>query len=478
MRRRRAQLSAGDLAGNPILVGTVALLVTLVAVFLAYNANRGLPFVPTYQISVDLPDAAELVRGDDVRIGGGRVGQVLQIKALPAPPGGKPYARLKLALEKRQEPLPMDTTVQVRPGSILGSKYVALSPGHSKKGLPAGGILPLRQSRSVVDLTEAFNIFDKDTTRGIRGAVGGLGTALASRGPAINELIASTRTLLPPLERVSALLAAQRTDLPGFIQGLAATTGALVPVSSTLGALIDHSATTLKAIDAAGNSLGRTIDELPPTESVGTHALDRIAPVLDDAVAITHAIRPGTRLLPTASRRLAAALEAGTPTLRLTSGLTGPLTGTLKALDRLALDPAASGAVRLLTATVTTAHDTLLVLTPAQTVCNVNGLWARNVSSTISQGDAAGGWLRTILVLGSAQMLQSASPDPDLHVTLYPNENANECEAGNEPYSPGQLIGNPPGNQSTTVDQTAPPPGVLERARRAGLLTPVPGATR
>ena len=58
MRRRRAQLSAGDLAGNPILVGTVALLVTLVAVFLAYNANRGLPFVPTYQISVDLPNAA------------------------------------------------------------------------------------------------------------------------------------------------------------------------------------------------------------------------------------------------------------------------------------------------------------------------------------------------------------------------------------------------------------------------------------
>ena len=118
MRRRRAQLSAGDLAGNPILVGTVALLVTLVAVFLAYNANRGLPFVPTYQISVDLPDAAELVRGDDVRIGGGRVGQVLQITAMPAPRGAKPYARLKLALEKAQEPLPMDTTVQVRPGSI------------------------------------------------------------------------------------------------------------------------------------------------------------------------------------------------------------------------------------------------------------------------------------------------------------------------------------------------------------------------
>jgi len=43
MRSRQAP----SIAGSPILIGTVTVLVTVVAVFLAYNANSGLPFVPT-----------------------------------------------------------------------------------------------------------------------------------------------------------------------------------------------------------------------------------------------------------------------------------------------------------------------------------------------------------------------------------------------------------------------------------------------
>ena len=39
----------------------------LVAVFLSYNANKGLPFVPTYQLKAEVPSAANLVVGNDVR---------------------------------------------------------------------------------------------------------------------------------------------------------------------------------------------------------------------------------------------------------------------------------------------------------------------------------------------------------------------------------------------------------------------------
>ena len=53
--------------------------VAFVAVFLAYQANNGLPFVPTYQLSAQLPDADSLVKGNDVRIGGQRVGQITSI---------------------------------------------------------------------------------------------------------------------------------------------------------------------------------------------------------------------------------------------------------------------------------------------------------------------------------------------------------------------------------------------------------------
>ena len=39
-----------SIVASPVLIGAVTLLVTIVAVFLAYNANTGLPFVPTYDI--------------------------------------------------------------------------------------------------------------------------------------------------------------------------------------------------------------------------------------------------------------------------------------------------------------------------------------------------------------------------------------------------------------------------------------------
>ena len=67
MNRRRNN----SIAANPILIGGVTVLVTIVAVFLSYNANHGLPFVPTYKVDVELPDAAGLIAGNEVRISGG-----------------------------------------------------------------------------------------------------------------------------------------------------------------------------------------------------------------------------------------------------------------------------------------------------------------------------------------------------------------------------------------------------------------------
>ena len=62
------------LTASPVLVGAVTVLVTIVAVFLSYNANSGLPFVPTYDLKANLPNASQLVEGFEVRIGGARVG--------------------------------------------------------------------------------------------------------------------------------------------------------------------------------------------------------------------------------------------------------------------------------------------------------------------------------------------------------------------------------------------------------------------
>ena len=57
----------------------MTVLVAIVAVFLSYNANTGLPFVPTYDLKANLPNGSQLVVGFEVRIGGARVGQISDI---------------------------------------------------------------------------------------------------------------------------------------------------------------------------------------------------------------------------------------------------------------------------------------------------------------------------------------------------------------------------------------------------------------
>ena len=63
----RGRRSSASIVANPVLVGAVTTLVIVVAVFLAYNANNGLPFVPTTQLKVQIANGANLVKGNEVR---------------------------------------------------------------------------------------------------------------------------------------------------------------------------------------------------------------------------------------------------------------------------------------------------------------------------------------------------------------------------------------------------------------------------
>ena len=464
----RAKLSAA--MRNPVLVGTMFLAVLGGVVWISYNASRGIPFLAAYRIAVDVPDAQELVTSDQVRIGGARVGLVTKVEAMPGKGRRRPYAQLDLALDPSVAPLPADSHARVQAGSILGGKYLALYPGHAKRGIAEGGILPLRQARRVTDISQALRVFDQRTTSGLRGSIGGLGLGLASRGADVNDTIGATRRLIAPAERVLRVLAAPPTNLAGFLRGAAATTEALAATSPELGGLVEHGAATIRALNAAGPALGRAIAAAPATEAQARRALPVLSRLLADANATTITMSGAARLLPATSRKLATALRAGTSALHhRTHGTLDPLIGAFGALGS---DPATSGTIRILAHTVSSAKPTLRVLYPEQVDCNTFGLFFRNVPSAFSEGDLGGTWLRFLPILGSDQNLQSPRPSPDLHLNFYPHENASECEVGNETYAPGQLIGNPPGLQGTTAPSTSAPADALRRAQAAGLMSP------
>jgi virulence factor Mce-like protein len=490
--KREITRSAGfarDVFDNPILIGTVTILVVMVAVYLSYIAENGLPFVPTYNINVDVPNAAELVKNADVRIGGARVGQVLKISPEPATKQWPhPFARLDLALQKSLQPLPLDTRYQIRLASVLGGKYLEIVPGNEKgQGLADGGTFTLstnpRKNHTIpfVDLDTAFATFGPKTRTGFRNAIAEFGNAVAGRGTQFNEAIYSLHKLIGPLDDLLRLAVDPRTRLSQFVSGLAATTGALAPVAPTISALLSDAAVTFDALNRP--ALGSAIDQLPATEATGTTVLTNARPVLNDAAAVVQELKPAAAILPHAAQRLDLLVNAATPVFRRVPPLAKGLKGAFAAIDALAHDPASTQVFKVLGSSDLATFGAsafvglgaiLRAVAPAQFACNVTGIWVRNFASALSEGDSTSGWLRFAPIIdangGTAgQMFEQSTPSPDLHINNYPVEDPTQCQAGNEVYTGQQLIGNP-SRTSTTVDNTAPPPGVLDEGRKAGLV--------
>ena len=128
MGRRRSS----SIAGSPLLIGAVTTLIVVVAVYLSYNANNGLPFVPTYNIKVELPaglGAAGRQPGASRRHPRGHR-QRAEPAREPAAPATSPRSPT-LKLEKKVEPLPANTTAAVQSVSTIGLKYLELEAGNS-----------------------------------------------------------------------------------------------------------------------------------------------------------------------------------------------------------------------------------------------------------------------------------------------------------------------------------------------------------
>jgi hypothetical protein len=169
-------------------------------------------------------------------------------------------------------------------------------------------------------------------------------------------------------------------------------------------------------------------------------------------------------VLASAATDLHQAIQIGIPVVERALKLSNRLEESLAALDALASDPATRGALDRLLLLAKSGLPTLRFVVPMQTVCNYLGLWTRNVSSTISEGDASGTWFRTLVMVEPDEIRAQARPSPRLHNNTYGHTAApgqpRECETGNEPYEPGQQFGNVPGNQGVETELTSPPPGV------------------
>jgi virulence factor Mce-like protein len=467
-----------SVASNPVFVGAVTVLVVLVAVLLAYQANQGLPFVPTFELKVDTPDAARLVVGNEVREGGFRVGQVAKIDPIP---GRSEGAQLTLHLDKSATPIPRDSTVRIRPRSALGLKYVELRRGTSREALAEGTTIATRAGAVGPELDDFFSIFDEPTRENIDRNLDYFGSALAGRGAAINRTLGAAPQLLGDLAPVMRTLADPDTRLVRLLDETADVTRVLAPLSDTLARGFTGMADTFEALSRDPQALRDTIARSPATLQEGIDSLPDTRPFLTRLAGISDEVQGTARELRASLPAVNRALAAGTPVLRRTPQFTEDLEGTLRALRSLAQSPTTDITLAGLTDTMRTLNPTLRYVGPHVTVCNYLTYFWTFFADHISDEDATGTVQRvqvklapieqenSLLSFGATEPANQDHIDPvqhalfgdavEFHDQLYnaavdPDGNA-DCESGQRGYLKRLATGFP-ANMNVVLDSSTP----------------------
>jgi phospholipid/cholesterol/gamma-HCH transport system substrate-binding protein len=147
-----------------IVTGAAVLLVA--AGFMAYAvAHSGRTETGGYLLHASFDNIGGLSVGSDVRLGGVKVGSVMETRINPENFLAEVNMRVSDAMK-----LPKDTSAAVTSDGLLGGKYLALSPGGDTAILPPGGTITITQSSVSIEQLLGKFIFSATSPGGAAGS--------------------------------------------------------------------------------------------------------------------------------------------------------------------------------------------------------------------------------------------------------------------------------------------------------------------
>ncbi|HSI82123.1 MAG TPA: hypothetical protein VK919_15895 [Solirubrobacterales bacterium] len=446
--RRRGPVQS--LAASPVMIGAVTTLIVVVAVFLAYNANRGLPFVPVYRVAVDVPNSARLVDFNEVRIGGYRVGVVESlepvldgearqtVESASGPGEGTgtdgAVARIYLKLDEAAAPIPKDSIFRVGYRSSFGLKYLEIvrgvgepapegftfdgtndtadcmlpeDPDSFAESAPASAGDGCFQEQTEFDAINST--FDTRTRRNARRNLTGFGDGFAGRGTSLNDAIDTLEPLFRHLRPVGEVLAADETRLRRFFPALGRAARIVAPVAVQQAEMFTRMAITFNAISESPEALRETISEGPPTLETGIETLPRQRTFLREFEQVSRELRPGIEDAAETLPVLNDAARTGTPVLDRSPDTNRRLTSAFETLDRTVNRPVTRVVLERFAETFDMARPLARWVVPAQTVCNHWNYWFTHLPGGFDR-TPAGMTFRQILVNFPLGSLSAATP--------------------------------------------------------------------
>ncbi len=302
-------------AARGLAAGALLLVAVVVAVLLLRGGD-----LTTY--SLTFQNAGQLVKGDDVQIGGRRVGNVKEIKLTD-----DNQARVLIELQDDFAPLHVGTTAIIRATSLSGiaNRYIALTPGpDNKPELEDGAELTAASTTAPVDLDQLFNTLDKPTRKALQDVIQGSATwydnagADANRGTKyFNPGLSTSRTLINELvgdqkaftdlvvssSKVVSAIAERRDDLSGLVSNANTTTAAIAAENQALEQALGLLPGTLRQANSTFVDLRSTLDDLDVLVSASKPATKDLARFFAELRPLVNDARPTIKDLRTLIRR-------------------------------------------------------------------------------------------------------------------------------------------------------------------------------
>jgi phospholipid/cholesterol/gamma-HCH transport system substrate-binding protein len=281
-----------------VAAGAAVLVAAAIAALLLFGADSG-----GYRVKARFISGSQLVKGNQVDIGGTKAGLVKDLKITP-----DGQAEVTLEIEERYAPLRRGTRAVIRASGLtsVSGRYVQLmlpSEDDAGEDIPDGGVIHADHTTTQVDLDQFFNIFDRPTRRALRRFYKGGSRQYAGRGDQANaglkylspQFAASTRLFEelrhdPPVlerflvdsSRFVTALAARRDDLASLIANLNSTTRALGNEKAALAEAIGRFPGFMRQANTTYVNLRFTLDELDPFVEASKPVAKRLGPYLDE----------------------------------------------------------------------------------------------------------------------------------------------------------------------------------------------------